>query len=627
MCGIAGFWDEQTRWSADDMRAIVSRMANALRHRGPDDAGQWVEPSVGIALGHQRLAIVDLSASGHQPMASANQQSWIVFNGEIYNHQELRADLQAMGQSFCGRSDTEVLLSALEAWGVEETLGRCVGMFAFAWWDATEQRLTLVRDRLGIKPLYYGWSGGAFLFASELKALRAFPDFAAEINRDALALLLQHCYIPTPLSIYQGIYKLPPGCLLTIRSGTQPGQATPRSWWSLRDVVAQGQQRPFAGSLDEAHDELQRRLEESVRLRMLADVPVGAFLSGGIDSSLVVGAMQAASSRPVRTFSIGFDEPEFNEAPYARRVAEHLGTEHCEQYVSAEDALNVIPLLPTMFDEPFADSSQIPTYLLSKMTREHVTVSLSGDGGDELFGGYPRYPHMARIWKQIGWLPRPLRQWTAAILKLAVPSRGQFRRRTLCVEDAQQLYTLLNTHWKDTPELVIGCSATPTLFDDRTAWGSRPDFFEQMMHLDCATYLPDDILTKVDRASMAVSLEARVPLLDHRIVELAWSLPLAWKVHNGIGKLPLRTLLARYVPPELTERPKVGFGIPLGPWLRGELRDWAEALLDEQRLKREGYFHPRWIRDKWNAHLAGEDWHYHLWDVLIFQAWLADQAS
>ncbi|HUG67868.1 MAG TPA: asparagine synthase (glutamine-hydrolyzing) [Pirellulaceae bacterium] len=621
MCGIAGFLDEQTRMSADEMRQIVTRMAKSLRHRGPDDFGQWVDPPAGIALGHQRLAIVDLSASGHQPMATPNQGSWIVFNGEIYNHLELRADLISSGHEFRGRSDTEVLLTAIQAWGLEETLHRSVGMFAFAWWDVGNQRLTLVRDRLGIKPLYYGWSGSVFLFGSELKALRTFPSFAASIDRNSLALLLQHCYIPTPYSIYQGIYKLPPGCLLTIRCGKQQERPTPVNWWSLREAVAQGRDQPFRGSREDANEELQRRLDEAIRLRMLADVPVGAFLSGGIDSSLVVGAMQAASSRPVRTFSIGFDSPEFNEAPYAKRVAEHLGTEHSEHYVSAEEALDVIPLLPTIFDEPFADSSQIPTYLLSKMTRQHVTVSLSGDGGDELFGGYQRYPHIARAWKKIGWLPRPLRQSAAALLGVVRPARGRLLRRVLCVKNAQHLYTLLNTHWKETSQVVLGSSAVSSAFDEHTDWNLRPNFYEQMMHLDGATYLPDDILTKVDRASMAVSLEARVPLLDHRLVEFAWSLPLAWKVRNGIGKQPLRDVLARYVPPALTERPKVGFGVPLAQWLRGELRDWAEALLDEQRLDREGFFQPSLIREKWDAHLAGQDWHYHLWDILMFQAW------
>lgn len=619
MCGVAGVLSPSARHSLHD---VVTRMTAALHHRGPDDTGTWVDQDRGIALGHKRLSIVDLSPLGHQPMQSANGRYWLIYNGEIYNHQTLRKELESLGREFRGHSDTEVLIEAIDCWGISEAIRRSNGMFAFAVWDSKEQRLTLARDRIGIKPMYYGWIGDTFLFGSELKALRAHPEFHCEVDRDAIAMLLRHSYIPAPFSIYRGIKKLPPGTTLEISADAKCHEVAPVPYWDMKDIAKQGLIEPFQGSTEDVTNELDRLLRDSVQQRMVADVPLGAFLSGGIDSSLVVALMQSQSSRPVRTFSIGFHEQEFNEAHYAKAVASHLGTDHTEYYVTAQEALDVIPRLPEMFDEPFADSSQIPTYLVSKITREHVTVSLSGDGGDELFGGYNRYAHTERIWKKVSRLPRPLRTLAAAILQVGMPWRGEDVRRLLRTPHAQALYGWLNIHWKDAEKIVSGAQSPPTVFEQYAQWNIRPDFVEQMMHLDTITYLPDDILTKVDRASMAVSLEARVPLLDYRVVEFAWSLPLDMKVHRGQTKYPLRQVLRRYVPDALFERPKVGFGVPIDQWLRGPLRDWAEDLLSEERLKRDGYFEPTRIRNKWQRHLDGsEDWHYHLWDILMFQAW------
>lgn len=627
MCGIAGFFDARRECSDDQLRSIAASMVEPLHHRGPDDTGVWTDAQSGIALGHKRLSIIDLSPLGHQPMASASGRFQLVYNGEIYNHRELRSELEATGIQFRGHSDTEVLVEGIEKWGLEQTLRRVNGMFAFAVWDTQDRRLSLARDRIGIKPLYYGWMGDVFVFGSELKALRAHPAFDGQINRGAIALLLQHCYIPAPHSIYDGIFKLPPGTSCEIASQNQR-TAKPVAYWRMFDAVSTGKANPFSGSIDEAVDELERLLRDSVRMRMVADVPVGAFLSGGIDSSAVVALMQAESSQQVRTFSIGFHEQQYNEAGYAKAVADHLRTEHVEYYVTADEARDVIPHLPTLYDEPFADSSQIPTHLVSRITREHVTVSLSGDGGDELFGGYNRYAHCERIWRKVGWLPRSMRALAASLLQFAVPWRGDGARRLLRMPHAQAAYTWLNTHWKDPEDIVLGATLPPAAFNDFGQWGVRSSFIEQMMHLDAITYLPDDILTKVDRASMAVSLEARVPLLDHRVVEFAWSLPLAMKVRDGQTKFPLRDVLRRHVPDELFERPKVGFGVPIADWLRGPLRDWAESLLSENRLGQEGFFDATRIRRRWNDHLEGaSDWHYWLWDVLMFQAWLESQAS
>ena len=631
MCGIVGFIMPRPQSSAEELTATVRKMADSLQHRGPDDRGEWVDAQSGVALGHRRLSIIDLSPHGHQPMTSASGRYQIVYNGEIYNHAELRQDLASRGHSFRGHADTEVLVEAIDAWGIEDTARRANGMFAFAVWDSKERLLHLVRDRVGIKPLYYGLQGGVFLFGSELKALRCQPAFAGTIDRGALALFLQHSYIPAPYSIYEGIRKLPSGTILTVSpddAGRQPAQ---RTYWSMQEIVDCGTRDPYQGSEQDAIDDLERILRDSIRLRMEADVPVGAFLSGGIDSSLVVSLMQAESSRKVKTYSIGFHEEAYNEAHHARAVAEHLGTEHTEWYITPDEARDVIPQLPTIYDEPFADSSQIPTFLLSQFTRQHVTVSLSGDGGDELFGGYERYAFVQRVWNRFGWIPSLARQVGSRAIDALIPDRalGLFGRkartlaRLLAPRSGGEMYANMHTHWKQPEAVVIGGRLPQTVFYEPHTWPNRKNLLESLMYVDSVTYLPDDILVKVDRASMAVGLEARVPLLDHRFVELAWRLPAALKVRDRQTKWPLRRILDRHVPRQLIDRPKVGFGVPIDQWLRGPLRDWAEDLLSEERLRKDGFFEPTPIREKWSEHLsAAHDWHYYLWDILMFQAWL-----
>ena len=630
MCGITGFLESTAHRPAEELRAIAGTMAGTLGHRGPDDHAVWCDAPRGLALGHQRLSILDLSEGGRQPMTSRDGRFVITYNGEIYNYRQMRSHLETRGVRFRGHSDTEVLLEAIACLGVEEALRRSIGMFAFAVWDCRNRQLTLARDRLGIKPLYYGWSDGVFLFASELKALRAHPRFQAEIDRAALALFLQHNYIPAPHTIYRGFFKLPAGTFLTVAPGSDPASAELVPYWSLKQTVEEGLQRPFRGSAHEGVEQLDSLLKDSVRLHMEADVPLGAFLSGGIDSTAVVAVMQAQSPAAVRTFTIGFHEPPYDEAAYARAVADHLGTEHVECYVTPAEAREVIPRLPTLYDEPFADSSQIPTFLVSRITRDHVKVSLSGDGGDELFCGYDRYALARRVWRWIGWLPWPLRKAVSMALAAvaqgssagAVPRKVGTLARLLACRTPADLYGDLSTHWKGPADLVIGGQLSPTGCFRLEDWPAGAKLAEALMYVDAARYLPDDILTKLDRASMAVGLEARVPLLDHRVVAFAWSLPLEWKVREGQTKWILRRLLDRYVPRALVERPKVGFGVPIDTWLRGPLRPWAEDLLSEQRLKEDGFLKPKPIREKWLEHVSClADWHYLLWDILMFQAW------
>ena len=653
MCGITGFWS--TGGPAGDAAGTVLRMAAAASHRGPDDQGQWTDAGPGIALGHRRLSILDLSPEGHQPMASPSGRYQIVFNGEIYNFAGIRRELDAErpGLKFRGHSDTEVMLAAFEAWGLEAAVRRFVGMFAFALWDRADRVLHLVRDRLGIKPLFYGWNAGALLFGSELGMLRAYPGFAAGVNRDSITLLLRHNCIPAPYTILQGIRKLPPGTILSLHSMREGDAPEPVPFWSAAEVAARGVADPFTGSDEEAADALGALLRDAVKLRMVADVPLGAFLSGGIDSSTVVALMQAQSTRPVKTFSIGMEDVAADEARHARAVAEHLGTDHTELYIDERDALEVVPTLGTMYDEPFADSSQIPTFLVSRLARREVTVALSGDGGDELFAGYNRHVWVGKLWRRIGWMPASVRRAAAAAV-LALPQARweqvfgalspvlppSLRHRwpgaklhklagVAGVSTPEAMYRDLTSHWRDPAGVVLGAREPRTLLSDpRRGAGSLRDITQRMMYLDLMTYLPDDILTKVDRASMAVSLEARVPLIDHRVVEFAWRLPNHMKLRGGQSKWLLRQVLYRYVPRELIDRPKEGFGIPLGPWLRGPLRDWASALLEPGRMRREGYLDPAPVAAMWAEHLSGKrNREHHLWDVLMFQSWLEAQSA
>lgn len=641
MCGIAGFWGNNPD------SEIAMRMSNAISHRGPDDDGVWVDKATGIALAHRRLSILDLSPAGHQPMVSTCERFVIVFNGEIYNHLDIRRELQqSCGETvqWRGHSDTETLLAAIAAWGVELVLKRCVGMFAFALWDRQDRTLTIARDRLGEKPLYYGWQGELFLFASELKAIKAHPEFGGSINRDALALFLRHSYIPAPYSIYRNIYKLIPGSYVILHQGQR--EAVPIPYWTVLAAASSGKSDGFLGTEADALEKLECLLNQSIAGQMMADVPLGAFLSGGIDSSTVVALMQAQSSRPVKTFTIGFQEASYDEATHAKKVARHLGTEHTELYVTAAEALDVIPRLPRLYDEPFSDSSQIPTYLVSSMAHRHVTVSLSGDGGDELFGGYNRYFWVTSIWAKIQWLPRPVRVALAGVLASCEPitldrivsGLSAFLPRTwryanpgdklhkaaeiLAVNAPEEIYLRLVSHWKHPEDIVRGGKEPLTSLTDSSAWPDLSALESRMMYLDQITYLPGDILTKVDRAAMGVSLETRVPMLDHRLVEFAWRLPLSMKIRNGEGKWLLRQLLYRHVPRSLIERPKMGFGVPIDTWLRGSLRPWAESLLNNDRLEQQGYFSSEPVRQKWREHLAGaHNWAPYLWDVLMFQAW------
>ena len=665
MCGLTGCW---TKKADVTLHASVQTMSATLNHRGPDAAAIWVDESHGIGLGHRRLKVIDLSENGAQPMHSACNRYVLVFNGEIYNHHRLRAELEECGLApiWRGHSDTEVVLAAISSWGIEHAISKLIGMFAMAVWDCLEKKLHLARDRVGEKPLYYGWCNSAFLFGSELKALKKYPNFSNEINRQALTLYLRHMVIPAPLSIYRGIYKLQPGCLLTLgldeasmRTDELVLQAPfsykslhLRQYWSLHEVAELGQTSLITDE-KEALQLLETKLRESIKMQSIADVPTGAFLSGGIDSSLITALMQSEAKSPIRTFTIGFDEKRYDEAKYASAVAKHLGTEHIQLYVNAKDALDVIPRLPRLYDEPFADSSQIPTFLLCVKAREYLTVALSGDAGDELFGGYNRYFWVRKIWNKVSWLPTSTRRlFTKAILSLpthywdaiySITSRilnsserlaftGQklhnLAERMANIDNEDDLFYSLISEWKHPENIVMNATEPATILTERNKWPSLPDIEHRMMHLDTMTYLPNDIMVKVDRAAMGASLETRAPFLDHRVVSLAWRLPLGMKLRNNQGKWALRQLLYKYVPQELIERPKQGFSIPLGDWLRGPLQDWAEDLLSEERLRKEEYFYPAPIRTKWQEHLSGiRNWENSLWTILMFQLWLQEQRS
>ncbi len=666
MCGLAGFLSASDTISASAWSSVLTEMGNAIRHRGPDDNGVWCDVDSGIGMSHRRLSILDLSPAGHQPMVSASGRFVTVFNGEIYNHLDLRRDLEAKlaldtfdssanraqnnsNLTWRGHSDTETLLVGFDEWGITETIKKTLGMFAIAVWDKQDRTLTLARDRMGEKPLYYGWQGNTFLFGSELKALKVHPDFQGAIDRDAIALLMSHNYIPAPYSIYQNIKKLIPGSILNV--SLQNREAQLMRYWDARNVVANGFEYPFSGTPEEAVDALDKLLADAVGKQMMADVPLGAFLSGGIDSSTIVALMQAQSMRPVRTFTIGFHEAGYNEAEHAKAVAKHLGTDHTEMYINSQQATEVIPRLPSLFCEPFSDSSQIPTFLVSQLARQNVTVSLSGDGGDELFCGYERYFKAFKLQKILGGVPNGLNSIFPEMVKgipqpiwngLCAPVRPflssskkmtDFGYKIHLAADMlkarscskEELYHFMVRHWRNPSDLVIGLSDLNTVFTDQQLQPKTDNFYNKMMALDMLSYLPDDILTKVDRAAMSVSLETRVPLLDHRVVEFAWSLPFDYKLRDGEGKWPLRQVLYKYIPKLMMDRPKKGFGIPIHIWLRGSLRDWAEELLSETRLRQQGYLNPLPIRQKWAEHLSGKgDWQYLLWDVLMFQAWLQD---
>jgi asparagine synthase (glutamine-hydrolysing) len=637
MCGIAGFIDGRACIATDETANRVRRMTDAIAHRGPDDSGIWIDAQAGVALGHRRLSVIDLSPNGHQPMASVNGRYTITYNGEVYNFQELRAELEGLGHQFRGGSDTEVMLAAFLAWGVRGAVERFVGMFAFAVWDRDTQRLQLVRDRLGVKPLYWSLNGGTLLFGSELKALMAHPTWQGQIDPEATAAFVRYSYIPGTATIFSGVQKLAPGSIMTYEAGGDPRF---ERYWTLHDKI--GSNHKFLGNESEAADRLDALLRDAVRQRMIADVPLGAFLSGGIDSSIVVAMMQAQSSRKVRTFTIGFHESGYNEAKHAKAVAEHLGTDHTELYISPDDMLSTIARLPDWFDEPFADSSQIPTFLVAQMTRAHVTVALSGDGGDELFAGYPRYRLAQSMWRKLAFTPKIVRQSIGGMIQSlpeslldrfsrAIPSARRplnFGRKMhrlasllhLPADDA--LHAELAAAWPYERRLLPGTKGALSLRPEPGLAALLPDFLSRMQYYDSITYLPDDILVKVDRCTMAVALEARGPLLDHRVIEFAWSLPPAFKMRNGESKWLLRRVLDRYVPRSLVERPKMGFSVPLGRWLRGPLHDWARALLEPARIASEGIFCCEEVENIWQEHQTGSaNRETVLWNLLMFQTW------
>lgn len=656
MCGFCGFYvARQVSSSFAGAENTIVSMMDRIQYRGPDDSGHWLDEANRLAFGHRRLSIQDISAAGHQPMHSASDRYVIVFNGEVYNFPEIRTAIEKQrgGHVWRGHSDTEIILEAFELWGMKETLQRMVGMFALALFDKKERKLYLARDRMGEKPLYYGWQGGSFLFASELKSMYAHPQWQGEINRDVIVPYLRYNNVPETLSIYQGIHKLMPGTFLQMslhEKSSLPGECPqPETYWSVKSAALAGTaEKAFTGTPDEAVQELDGLLRQAIQGQMISDVPLGAFLSGGIDSSTVVALMQDMSAGQTKTFSIGFTEAEFNEANHARAVAEHLGTDHTEMYVSPQQAMDVIPSLPTLFDEPFADPSQIPTFLVSQLAKQHVTVSLSGDAGDELFCGYSRYHNALRMWDKIACLPRPLRSalgqgidflpmpvlesllalFNPALNKLGkrFVSSGQIKNLAVFLRsrNVDDVYHYLASIWKNPQTLVKGAKPLQSVFqqDNVIVNSVDPDPRRNFMYLDQLTYLPDDILVKVDRCAMAVSLEGRVPMLDHRVVEFAWTLPTSMKVQDGKEKWPLRQVLYQHVPQAMVDRPKMGFGVPIDSWLREPLRDWAEDLLDESRMREEGFFHTAPIQQKWQEHVAGKsDWSFYLWHVLMFQQW------
>lgn len=639
MCGIVGYWSSTRGDSAEGMRRTVGRMADVLRARGPDDNGMWVDPHAGIALGHRRLAVIDVSPAGSQPMTSADGRMVLIYNGELYNTAELRQELVRAGSSFRGHSDTEVIVEACAAWGVSAAVQRLSGMFSFALWDIASQELFLARDKIGIKPLYWGRQGDVFFFGSQMKAFAPHPCWRPELDRDAIASYVRFGYVPSPYAIYKNMAKLSPGHILRI---DRTNAVRISRYWDVDQIATRGASGHSALSDEAATDALERVLRDAVKRHMVSDVPTGAFLSGGIDSSLVAAMMQAEGSDPIKTFSIGFTEDAYDEARYAKAVAHHIGSDHTEFYATPQDAIAVIPDFPDWYDEPFADSSQIPTFLVSRLARQDVVVALSGDGGDELFAGYNRYMWGERLRHGLMWIPALARRGLSGAMcsmppsswdkffsvvprSLRPPQSGSKMHKIahlLTTPDREALYRNLVSQWREPSDIVRGGTELPTAMDDNSLSQKIPDYIAWMQLMDMRGYLPDDILTKVDRASMAISLEARVPLLDSEVVEFAMSLPLNMKIRAGKSKWLLRQVLHRYVPRPLVDRPKMGFGVPIGDWLRGELRDWAEDLLDGKRIEDDGIFDPAPIRQMWNEHLTQrQNWQYPLWVVLMFQAW------
>lgn len=646
MCGFVGI---MTRNKSLLDYNFINNMTNSIDHRGPDDSGFWSNKTAGISLGHRRLAILDLTSAGHQPMHSPSKRYVLVFNGEIYNHGEIRSQLGR--HSWIGTSDTETLLTAIERWGIRKTIELCVGMFAFAIWDNSEEELILGRDRMGEKPIYYGWQNNGknscFLFSSELKALKNHPSFMPKVDRKALSLFIQYSYVPTPHSIYQDVFKLKPGHLLRVSLSKR--SPVIEQYWSFIKIAKSSITSKFYETENNVVNKLESLLKSVIKQKMVADVPVGAFLSGGVDSSIITAIMQSQSNTPINTFTVGFSEEIYNEAMYAKTIANHLGTKHTELYITPQQALEVIPNLPSLYCEPFADSSQIPTFLVSKLAKEKVTVAVTGDAGDELFGGYNRYTLTKEFWGKISNSPFWARSLIASTMSSLSPNAWNIiansinsiipkslrlnnpgekihkAAKVMTNKEFDDFYLSLVTHCKP-KEIVIGNYEENPVLNYKKSDFKLFDDVEKMMMIDTMTYLPDDILVKVDRASMAVSLESRIPFLDHRIVDFAWRIPQSMKINNNKSKWILRQILQKYVPQNLIERPKMGFSVPIDSWLRGPLRDWAESLLDENRLKHDGFFHPEPIRSKWQEHLSGrKNWQHFLWNVLMFQSWLNTQ--
>ena len=647
MCGIVGFYSK----SLSTFNNVILKMNLAISHRGPDSSGTWNDKNSGIVLGHQRLSIIDLSEAGNQPMQSNSGRFVLTYNGEIYNHLEIRNELEKnnFNSKWRGNSDTETLLEAIAFWGIEATLKKTVGMFAFGVWDKKNRYLTLVKDRMGEKPLYFGWQGEGvnkvFLFASELKALKVHPGFVGEINRDSIALQLRHNCIPAPYSIYKNIYKLLPGHYLQLNENDFKKSLLPsqKPYWSATKCAIDGNNNQLKTSALNIQKDLETHLKFTVKQQMISDVPLGAFLSGGIDSSTIVALMQSQSNHPIKTFTIGFNQSDYSEAQHAKKIAKHLGADHTELYISPKTAMDVIPKLPKMYCEPFSDSSQIPTFLVSQLAKHKVKVVLSGDGGDELFCGYNRYVISKKFWKIFRLMPLSFRKFIAHqiqsispknLTKISkfLPGSNQYYffgdkmhkgANVLKAKSIYDVYYMLCSHWQNPDEVVINSKEPGTLLTEFKPMLAGLDSQQQMMALDMITYLPNDILVKVDRAAMASSIETRVPFLNHKLIEYVWKIPQSLKLRNNDGKWILKQILNQYIPKNLTERPKIGFSIPLANWLRGPLKDWAENLLNEKKLQQEGFFNPKLIRDKWEEHLSSKrNWEHDLWDVLMFQAWI-----